>query len=99
MTAVSARRAAASGTPPRCTTSCCGNRPRSDQPSLVELGWARPVPGGGQPRQMSCGQIIAARQAAQTRFTAPLHHVDVAALERAFRRRTGGQVRESTGSG
>ena len=28
----------------------------------------------------------AARQAAQTRFTALLHHVDIAALERAFRR-------------
>jgi RNA-directed DNA polymerase len=28
----------------------------------------------------------AARQAAQTRFTALLHHIDVAALERAFRR-------------
>ena len=28
----------------------------------------------------------AARQAAQTRFTALLHHIDIAALERAFRR-------------
>jgi hypothetical protein len=28
----------------------------------------------------------AARRAAQTRFTALLHHVDIAALERAFRR-------------
>lgn len=39
----------------------------------------------------------AAKQAAQTRFTALLHHVDEAALYRAFRRQSGRRVLGSMG--
>ena len=39
----------------------------------------------------------AAQRNKQARFTALLHHVDVIALERAFRRLSGAQVLESTG--
>jgi len=39
----------------------------------------------------------AAQRADQTRFTALLHHINRAALERAFRGRSGRQVRESMG--
>src|ERR1700680_1850510 len=58
-----------------------------DQPGRTpsERGRGRPQSRVAQPSNLARVNA-AARSAVQTRFTALLHHVDVAALERAFRR-------------